>query len=149
MNRQKHITSFYIETIVMILIFVMVILILTQVFGASRKESVEAMRLTDAVCLAENAQTAVTASGSASELAELLDNGNETLREESGQTVIDCFYDRDLKPSKEGAYRLTVTWKQKAGQEGFVPGTIEVYYQNEDLPTYSLDTGVYVKGVRP
>ena len=60
MKRQKML-SFYVEALLMILIFVTVILVLTGVFGAARSQSAEAKRLSQAVTLAANAAEAVSA----------------------------------------------------------------------------------------
>ena len=61
---KKHITSFYAETLILILVFVAVILTLTQVFGLAKKQSEEAKLLTSAVTLAQNAAEALSVSAS-------------------------------------------------------------------------------------
>ena len=61
MKKNGHITAFYLETLLLIVVFIGIILILTQVFGLGRVQSVEAGRLTDAVILAQNAAEAVSA----------------------------------------------------------------------------------------
>ena len=69
---RKHITSFYMETLLLILVFVAVILILTQVFGAARVSGTAAADLTRAVRLAANAAEAVSASDRSEERARCL-----------------------------------------------------------------------------
>ena len=48
-NKQQHITAFYMEMLVLVAVFMVVILVLTQVFALSRKQSTQAGVLTDAV----------------------------------------------------------------------------------------------------
>ena len=61
-NKHAHVTAFYLETLLMILVFVAVILMLTQVFGQSRKLSAEAGYLSDAATISESVSAAVRAS---------------------------------------------------------------------------------------
>ena len=49
MSRERHMTAFYLETVLMVIIFVMVIAVLAQVFGQARLQSREAQRQTAAV----------------------------------------------------------------------------------------------------
>ena len=46
MKKNGHITAFYLETLLLIVVFIGINLILTQVFGLGRVQSVEAKRLT-------------------------------------------------------------------------------------------------------
>ena len=62
MKVKKHITSFYIETLILVLVFVAVILTLAQVFGLAKKQSEEAKMLTAAVTVAQNAAEAFSVS---------------------------------------------------------------------------------------
>ena len=71
-NKHAHVTAFYLETLLMILVFVAVILMLTQVFGGSRKLSAEAGYLSDAATISESISAAVRASGDEEELIEIL-----------------------------------------------------------------------------
>ena len=70
----KRVTSFYVETLILILVFVAVILALTQVFGLAKKQSEEARLLTSAVTLAQNAAEAFSAADSAESLRALLES---------------------------------------------------------------------------
>ena len=71
-NKQAHVTAFYLETLLMILVFVAVILMLTQVFGQSRKLSAEAGYLSDAATISESVSAAVRASESEEQLLSIL-----------------------------------------------------------------------------
>ena len=62
MKKNGPITAFYLETLLLIVVFIGIILVLTQVFGLSRTQSREARRLTDAVILAQNGAEAVLVS---------------------------------------------------------------------------------------
>ena len=77
----KRVTSFYVETLILIIVFVAVILALTQVFGLSKKQSEEAKLLTGAVTLAQNAAEAFSAADSAESLLSLLDEGGNAALE--------------------------------------------------------------------
>ena len=77
MKKERSMTAFYLETLLMVLIFVAVIVIISQVLGLAKEKSREADQLNSAVCLAMNAAEAVSASDSDEALLQLLDeNGN-------------------------------------------------------------------------
>ena len=73
MKKNGQITAFYIEALLLIVVFLAIILVLTQVFGLARQQSIAAGQLTDAVTLAGNAAEAVSASADPDELFHLLD----------------------------------------------------------------------------
>ena len=54
MKQKRHITGFYIETLLLILVFVSIILVITNIFGMARVSSARARHLTTAVALAQN-----------------------------------------------------------------------------------------------
>lgn len=104
MKRKQHITAFYLETLLMIVVFISIILVLTRVFGSARVQSVEAKRLTTAVTLAQNTAEAVSASGSPQDLLDLLNEKNNAILRTAGaaddtaSTVITALYDENLQP---------------------------------------------------
>lgn len=120
MKGQRHMTAFYLETVLMVIIFVLVISVLAQVFSQARMQSEEARRMTNAVCLAENAAEAVAAADSGDVLAGLLDEKGNTVIQAEGKesakiadaqpaseakgmkvneaAVVTAFYDRDMQP---------------------------------------------------
>ena len=123
---KKHqITAFYLETLLLIAVFIAIILVLTQLFGASRAQSRDAVRLTNAVILAENAAEAVSASRSPEEVARLLDEGGNT-RLENG--TVEAGYRTDMTPDAgdSPALRVTVTWEPSPDDPGLVMSRIRV-----------------------
>ncbi|MBQ2218533.1 MAG: hypothetical protein II418_06290, partial [Firmicutes bacterium] len=78
-SKHEHITAFYIETLLLIVSFLLVILMLTNVFGLGKRESSRAQDLTNAVRLAETGAEAFAAAEGPAELADILDEGNVTL----------------------------------------------------------------------
>ena len=155
MKRERTMTAFYLETVLMVIIFVLVIAILSQVFGLAKAQSNEAQQLTNAVCLAQNAAEAAAASDSEKELLQLLDeDGNVQLQKLDGINVLTAYYDGDMHPVTEEAaaadastFRLEATWEPQKGEKGdFVGSDIKVYSMTGDAPVYTLSTGVYVRG---
>ena len=55
MKKGQSVTSFYVESLLLVVVFVCIRLALTSVFGLGRRESVKAGFLTSAVTLAQNA----------------------------------------------------------------------------------------------
>ena len=58
MKKHSHITGFYLETLMLIVVFVLIILVLTQVFGLAQMQSTRAKHLNGAVVLAQTAAEA-------------------------------------------------------------------------------------------
>ncbi len=134
---KKHITAFYIETLVLIVVFVSIILVLTHVFGLARTQSVEAKVLTNAVCIAQNAAEAFSASEGPEELAALLDEGGNTaLFYES----VSARYNLDMTPNPEGVLSLTVTYRS-AGP--LLESDISVVRLDTEETVYALETSVF------
>lgn len=138
MKKHQHITAFYVETLLLIGVFVAVILVLTHVFGIGRSMSGQARRLNDAVCLAQNAAEAVSAARSPEDVIALLDQGGNVRAVEGG---IEAGYDGDRNPdtTRAPALRVEITWEPDG--KGLVSSAITVYHGPEAV--YSLDTAVY------
>ena len=155
-NKHAHITAFYLETLLMILVFVAVILMLTQVFGASRKLSAEAGYLSDAATISESVSAAVRASDDEEALIGIL---NGAAAEEGGSSAngtpavllkgapvptIEVRYDDDLVPAGDGPYEVTVTWEKTAGTRGdYVDSEITVRRDGVEDPILVTHTGTY------
>ena len=136
-GKGQHITSFYMETLVLALIFIAVILVLTKVFALSGQMSGKAKVLTNAVHLAENAAEALAASDSLEMLAVLL--------EEDGQEVLQARYDEKMKPAADGSFLVEVLWVPEAGNEnGLTQGVINVSREDSGEQLYMLKTAVYM-----
>ena len=54
MKQRRHLTTFYLETLIKILVVIGILLVLTQVLGSSRNQSARAKRLTEAVTIAQS-----------------------------------------------------------------------------------------------
>ena len=151
-NKHAHITAFYLETLLMILVFVAIILMLTQVFGASRKLSAEAGYLSDAATISESVSAAVRASDDEEALIEILngaagDSANGTpavLLNGASVPTIEVRYDDDLVPAGDGPYEVTVTWEKTAGTRGdYVDSEITVRRDGVEEPVLVTHTGTY------
>ena len=158
-NKHAHITAFYLETLLMILVFVAIILMLTQVFGASRKLSAEAGYLSDAATISESVSAAVRASDDEEALIGILngsagDSANGTpavLLNGASVPTIEVRYDDDLVPAGDGPYEVTVTWEKTAGTRGdYVDSEITVRRDGVEDPILVTHTGTYTgKEVQP
>ncbi len=146
-NKKRHMSEFFIETLVLVVIFIVVILVLTRVFALSGRMSTRAGLLTRAVRLAENAGEAVAASDSPETLLRLLEeNGNVRLNREGETDILDARYDEDMRPAKDGSFRVKITWKTEENMPDFAESVVAVYWMEETEPVYSLETAVYFGG---
>ena len=141
MKKNGHITAFYLETLLLIVVFIGIILVLTQVFGLSRTQSREARRLTDAVILAQNGAEAVSAAKSPQEAAALLAQETGTWGTAVKGSGFQVRFDRSLRPDPEGIYTVLVSWDDEG--DGFVRSQINVYYGAERNPLYTLETAAF------
>lgn len=142
--KKQQLTSFYLEALLLVVIFVAMILVLAGVFGAARAKSVRARLLTQAVTLAVNAAEAASAADDPAQAAALLDEG-ENVRVAGG--LIEASYTADGKPCPDGhgALRLTVSWEPSAEDDDLVTSWIAVYAAQEDTPVYTLETARWRK----
>lgn len=137
MKDRGQVTAFYIETLLMILVFVGVILVLSQVFALSRRRSTEAKDLTTAVCLSQNLAEAFHEADEPEELFDLLDTegrhqtDGSFLLKEHGFTA---FYDSDMQPDPSGQFQLAMDWGSP--EDGLLSATINVISGEKVL--YSL-----------
>ena len=148
MKDKQHITAFYLEALLMIIVFIGTILILTRVFGAGKAQSGIAKMTTNAVCLAENAAEAVAASESPDDVLRYLnENGNAG---EVSDGLIRASYKTDMTPDPAGEFAVDVTWEPEESSAGggtMVRSTITVRYENREEPVYVLNTAVYLREV--
>ena len=144
---KKNITAFYVETLLLIAVFIAVLLVLTQVFGAAKVQTTQAKLLTNGVCLAENAAETFSQSDCPETLATLLDQSGNTRRD--GQTVT-AAYDLDMTPDPDGTLVVIVVWDPAATETGtLVSGHIQVLRQDTGDQIYALETAVYLPEVTP
>lgn len=146
-KKKQHITAFYMEMLVLIAVFVVVILILTKIFALSRQQSARAEILTNSVYLAENAAEMVAASDSQETFRALLEREGKIQILESGDgRTFRVRYDNDRKQAEQGAYRLDVEWKPEDSLGGsLVKSVITVYWGEETEPVYTLETGLFLR----
>lgn len=133
MNRR--ITSFYIETLILILVFVAVILVLTQVFGMANKLSQDTKLLTSAVTLTQNASEAFSVSEDNEKLLSLLDEGGNAVLENGDVTAS---YRADMTPDLNGLLRVTI--ERTASEAAFSEGVIRVTRSDTGAELYRVET---------
>lgn len=141
MKQKGHFTAFYIETLVMILVFVGIILVLTQVFAAAKKKSAEAKTLTTAVCLAENLAEAFQAAETPDELYRLLDAAGTHESDGSLSGSVNSFtalYNDDMKLAPGGAYRMEMNWG--TAESGQISGLVTVIHDGSALWSLPLSS---------
>lgn len=145
-GRKRHITGFYMETLILVAVLTGVILVLTRIFAFSGELSGRAGRLNRAVHLAENAAEAVAASDSLDMLCALLEeNGNAEMSREEKEGMLQVWYDAEMRPASGGEFRVEVSWMPEAASGGsFVESTVAVYWMEEADPLYMVDTAVYL-----
>ena len=143
MKKNSHITGFYLETLLLIVVFLAIILVLTQVFGLGRMQSVQAKRLTDAVVLAGNAAEAVSASRTQQDLLDLLDENSNAALMPDASGVTAC-YGADLSPDADGGYRVEVSWLPEETETGrIIRSVIRVCFGEAGEALYQLETAVF------
>ena len=147
MKNDKSITAFYVEVLMLTVGLILMVLVLTHIFALGRSQSASAKELTDAVCLAQNAAEAVSASSSPEELLEKLDEGgNCAFTEGAAVPTIRAAYDRKMQPAAEGELIVFVTWEQENAAEGeLAHSTITVTNADGTRQIYSLRTAVFIK----
>ena len=126
MKKGQPITAFYVESLLLILVFIGILLALTQVFGLSRNESLRAKLLTNTVTLAQNAADDLF-------MEDAPDRGERISR-----------YAADMTPDPEGPLSVLVTWQREGDM---LRGTVTVRKGAEEL--YALPIARYVGEVNP
>ena len=135
--KSKRTTAFYLETLLLIVVFLIVILVLTRTFGNARRESASARELTNAVLTAQNAAEAVSAPKDIESLSSLL--GSEGPARVSEGKVL----------AERGDYRLEVTWEPEQQPGGsLVSSRITVFLGDGGKAIYELDTAVFLQEER-
>ena len=147
MKRKGQITGFYLETLILILVFISIILVLTQVFGLAQMQSVRAKQLTGAVVLAGNAAEAVSASNNSDELLVLMnENNNASLMSDAAGVL--ARFGSDLSPDPAGDYHVSVSWLPEETETGtMIDSVVEVRYGETEDPLYCLETKAFRPGV--
>lgn len=149
MKRNHSITAFYFETLLLIVVFLAIILVLTQIFGLARMQSASARQLTDAVTLAGNAAEAFSYSDSVDGLLQLM-NEQENAGLLTGESGVFACYDASMQPDAGGAFRVEVTWETDpaeaeagAAAGSLVHSVVRVLYGGDLREVYRLETASY------
>lgn len=145
MKKSEHVTAFYVEVLLLMLVVTLMVLVLTNVFALSRMESATARSLTNAVSLAENAAEAFSASSAPGQLLGLLDEGgNAGFVDNAAVTTLRAAYDADMRPDPDGGTVLLITWEpESAGAGELVRSTITVLGESGS-EIYTLRTAVWL-----
>jgi len=147
--KRHGITTFYLEALFLIAVFIAVILVLTRVFGVGRSQSQEARLLTNAVNLAQNAAEAVSASTSPDDVAALLtaDGAEQAGILVDGTQGVTARYNQQLQPDPEGSLRLEISWEPEETVSGtLVNSQIAVWLEEQnEAPVYTIQTAVFLR----
>ena len=148
MKRKEHITSFYLETLLLIVVFVGIILVLTQVFGMARARSSQAKEKTSAVCLCQNAAEAFAAADSSQELVNLLNENNNVFLESADDTkgLVNAFYNTDREPNENGSLKIEISWKKDAVGKAAADKILrhaKIRALKKEKVIYELETSAY------
>lgn len=143
MNKRHQITAFYVEALLLIVVFICIILVLTRVFGAGLIKSGEAKALTESVILAQNVQEMAAASESEEELLGRLNENDNAMALQDGEYSMEARYNEDLKADKDGRYIVDIDWEPDGS--GLVKSTVYVSLEGGSEPVYTLESEIYIK----
>lgn len=125
MKNRQHITAFYLETLLMIVVFLSIILVLTRVFGRARAQSARAQALTQAVTLAQSTAEAVSASRDPQELCGILSREGSAFLVEDGGSGKATVFSSAAADLQEDSAQIPETGGKAAESAGQSPGTDE------------------------
>ncbi len=153
MKKRDHspVVAFYMETLLLIVVFVGILILLVQVFGLGKQRSAEARLLTTAVALAENTAEAAAARENGQDVLALLsENGNAMIEEtasENGSYVIEAHYRADGTPDMNGILSVRLVCTRTPGEAGaWDEYAITVSESGRETPLYELASSAYRKG---
>lgn len=166
MKEKRQITAFYLETLLIMVVFVSITMVLTRVFGSASVRSMQAESLTNAVTLAQNTAEAVSAARDPQDLCTLLDEDRNAVleeKDESGAFRILACYDSRMKPVRlleDGEAKtpfsghadsdliVEAVWEQTedpSDDGALAHVTISVYKGTAGKAVYSLETAVFTE----
>ena len=150
MKRERNI-AFIVELLLLFVILLFVIVVITQTFMKSRGQSLYARHLTEAVTLAEEV---AEVSASAADLTDAADrfDAMEQVQEISSLSGegLDLVMDFAAENGVHDRYRVELDWLEEKAADGsagasagsrFVTKQIRVYFAEETVPIYTLDSG--------
>ena len=134
MKKKGHITAFYIETLVMITVVIGILLVLSQIMGLSRKQSIRAKRLTEAVTIAQSMAEASVGCGDLASFP--LELGEASLGEEAeGKVVLSGTYLWSDEGEGTTLYRVQVL---RTRMDAMAEDEISVFPAEGEEPIYTL-----------
>ena len=157
--------AFIVELLLLFVILLFVIVTITRTFMASRSQSLYAKHLTEAVCIAEEVAEITAAAPdqeSAVSFLKELDEVHSVTENDTGFSVeMDALSDgkadrytvsvlcSEEKTAGEPSAESTGSFSGESGGQDktgvFVTEKIEVFFETEAEPIYTLDTGNYKK----
>ena len=143
MKRRGQITAFYIETLLMITVMTGIILLLTQILAVSRREQVQARRLTQAVTIAQSAAEAASGARQLKDLGDalMLEAFQEEKSEDGDQTFSGIYHwdtgarTEEDEPAGQDQYLVRISRSQ---EEGLRTDTIRILTAPGEEEIYSL-----------
>lgn len=138
MKDRQGTTAFYLEMLLLVLVFTGVVMMISGVFATAKEQSSKAVALTNAVRLAQNAAEIVAGTDDRNEMVDLLgDNDSAACHLEAKRLI--ARYNGALDPDPDGDFLVEITWEDK---EGLVSYDIRVTW-NDGEPVYELKTSVF------
>lgn len=149
MKKDGRLTAFYMEMLLLGLIFTLMVMVLVRVFALGSLESRRAAELNTAVSLAENAAEAVSASSSKGELEALLNEaGNAGQTVQNGGTGVLALYDRNGRPDPAGVMEVLVSWTPEKTPGGTLVHSDISVRGADHQEIYFLQTAVFLEEAR-
>ncbi len=147
MSDRRAVTDFYVETLMMILVFIGIMMVLTRIFVLSKAQENKARNLTRAVTIAANVAEGLSLSDDIEkEMNEIGLTGS--LTEDTQEKKI---YEGDWKwtgrdrKNQAQDYRVRITCTLDAGMAHYL---IEVFHGSDKKPVYELKTEKAITGRR-
>ena len=168
MKKDRNI-AFIVELLLLFIILLFVIVVITQTFMKSRSQSLYARHLTEAVTLAEEVAEVSAAAEDIGGASDLLAKMEQVLRV-SSEAEDRIFLEMEFSAGSGARdnYRVEIDWQEEpAGADAgsgtdtdstaadagsaagvgsgaqYISKQIRVYFEDEDEPVYTLDSGIY------
>ena len=140
-------TAFVVELLLLFILLLAVIVVITLTLMASRRQSLYARHLTEAVILAESIAE-VTKNTADRESAEAAVGMMKEVQETSGwaEDTLAVALVFTGENGVQDAFRADLAWEEEKTPAGqFVTEQITLYDSGEEAPIYSLETGWYLE----
>lgn len=141
---KKRNFAFIVELFILFVILLFVVIVITKTFVTSRNQSLYARHLTESVYIAEEVAEISMASEDMQQVANVLESLEQSGDVTVSERQIEMQMDFDSEDEKRDVYRVLLTWDEDASLNGaFTTGLIQVFFEDETEPIYTLDTGSY------